>query len=110
MPMVNVGQGLQALGHDITVLTGADFTDAVESAGLRMASLPDSVRIEPPNSVNALLRRLPTQVRRFWLGRAELDSVFAKPLAVEAKTLMDTLRHHPVDAIVADVTFTGVVP
>ncbi|PRC53986.1 UDP-glucuronosyltransferase, partial [Mycobacterium sp. ITM-2017-0098] len=42
--------------------------------------------------------------------RAELDSVFAKPLAVEAKTLMDTLRHHPVDAIVADVTFTGVVP
>lgn len=108
--MVNVGAGLQTLGHDITVLTGVEFTDAVEGAGLRMAPLPDSVRIDPPDSVNALLRRLPTQVRRFWLGRAELASVFAKPLAVEANTLMDILRDQPVDAIIADVTFTGAVP
>lgn len=110
MPMVNVGQGLQTLGHDVTVLTGAEFTDVVTGAGLGMAPLPDSVRIDPPDSVSALLRRLPTQLRRFWLGRAELDTVFAKPLAVEAKTLMDALRGQPADAIVADVTFTGVVP
>jgi UDP:flavonoid glycosyltransferase YjiC (YdhE family) len=110
MPMVDVGQGLQALGHDVTVLTGAEFTDAVTGAGLGMAALPDSVRIDPPDTVGALLRRLPTQLRRFWLGRAELDSVFAKPLAVEANTLTDALRDRPVDAIVADVTFTGVVP
>jgi UDP:flavonoid glycosyltransferase YjiC (YdhE family) len=108
--MVDVGEGLQALGHDITVLTGVEFTDAVEGAGLRMVALPDTVRIDPPDSVNALLRRLPTQLRRFWLGRAELGAVFAEPLAAEAKTLRRELADRPVDAIVADVTFTGVVP
>ena len=110
MPMVDVGRGLQALGHDITVLTGAEFTGTVEGAGLRMVALPDTVRIDPPDSVNALLRRLPTQLRRFWLGRAELTSVFAEPLAAEAKTLKCALDGQSVDAIVADVTFTGVVP
>lgn len=110
LPMVTVGQGLQALGHDITVLTGSEFTDTVTGAGLRMAPLPDSIRIDPPDSVSALLRRLPTQLRRFCLGRVELDSIFVEPLAVEANTLADSLRDEPVDAIVADVTFTGVVP
>jgi UDP:flavonoid glycosyltransferase YjiC (YdhE family) len=108
--MVHLGEGLHNLGHDITVLTGVEFTGVVEGAGLRMVPLPDTVRIDPPDSVNALLRRLPTQLRRFWLGRAELGAVFAEPLAVEAKTLMRTLLDRPVDAVVADVTFTGVVP
>jgi len=108
--MVNVGTGLQTLGHDVTVLTGSEFAGVVEGAGLRMVSLPDSVRIDPPGRVPALLRSLPTQARRFWLGRAELASVFATPLADEARTLTTALRDGPVDAIVADVTFTGVLP
>lgn len=110
MPMVNVGSGLQTLGHDVTVLTGSEFAGAVEGAGLRFVALPDAVRIEPPGMAPALLRRLPAQARRFWLGRAELASVFATPLADEARALRGALSDEPVDAIVADVTFTGVLP
>lgn len=110
MPMVNVGIGLQALGHDICVLTGAEFGDAVHAAGLRMIPLPGNVRIDPPAAAPALLRTLPAAVRRFWLGRAELASVFAEPLAAEAQSLRAALDDGPVDAIVADMVFTGVLP
>ena len=110
MPMFNVGIGLQALGHDVCVLTGAEFTDAAHTAGLRVATLPGSVHIDPPAAVPAPLRTLPTAVRRFWLGRAELASVFAEPLAAEAHSLRALLGEGPVDAIVADVAFTGVLP
>ena len=110
MPMVNVGEGLLTYGHNVTVLTGSEFTGAVEAAGLQMVALPDDARIDPPDKVGALLRLLPTQARRFWLGRAELASVFAKPLAAEAAALASALADFPADAIVADVTFTGVLP
>ncbi|WP_260755177.1 nucleotide disphospho-sugar-binding domain-containing protein [Mycobacterium sp. SMC-8] len=110
MPMVNVGVGLQALGHDISVLTGVEFAAPVRSAGLRMVPLPESVRIDAPAAGPALLRTMPAAARRFWLGRAELASVFVEPLAAEAESLRAVLRDEAVDAVIADVTFTGVVP
>lgn len=110
MPMVNIGVGLQSLGHDVTVLTSSAFGGLVDKAGLRMASLPDTVLIEPPAAVPALLRAMPAQVRRFWLGRAELHAVFAKPLAAEAESMRSLLRTESFDAILADVTFTGALP
>ncbi len=110
MPMINIGMGLQMLGHDITVLTGSEFAGAVADAGLPMMALPHSVHIDPPEAAPVLVRRLPVPARRFWLGRAELDSVFAKPLADEARSLLSVMDRHPADAIVADVTFTGVLP
>lgn len=110
MPMVNVGVGLQAFGHVISVLTGVEFAATVRAAGLRMLALPDSVRIDAPAAGPALLRSLPGSARRFWLGRAELASVFAQPLAAEAESLRAVLRGEAVDAVIADVTFTGVVP
>ncbi|MDG4665807.1 glycosyltransferase [Mycobacterium sp. 236(2023)] len=110
IPMINVGIGLQELGHDITMVTGSEFAAVASDAGLRVVSLPDSVHIDPPDAAPMLLRRLPVQARRFWLGRAELESVFAKPLADEARSLASVLDAAAVDAIVSDVTFTGVLP
>ena len=105
--MVTIGLGLQSLGHHVTVLTGAGLAGDVEQAGLDMIPLPDTVRIDPPSAIPSLLRRVPTQVRRFWLGRAELGSVFVDPLEPEADTLRTVLRENPVDAVLVDVTFTG---
>ena len=108
--MVNVGVGLQSLGHDVTVLTGAEFGDLVAGVGLRMLALADSVRIDPPAAAPAVVRKLPVEVRRFWLGRAELSSVFAEPLAAEAESLRSALRTDSFDAVLADMSFTGALP
>ncbi|XCI61235.1 glycosyl transferase [Mycolicibacterium parafortuitum] len=110
MPMVDLGAGLQKLGHDVTVLTGAQFGALVENAGLTVRSLPDSVVIDPPAAAPRWLRSLPAAARRFWLGRAELADVFAEPLAAEADSLRALLRGTCFDAVVADITFTGLLP
>ncbi len=108
--MLDIGAGLRELGHHVTVLTGAGYADAVRAAGLTMQALPDEVRIDPPSAVPAPLRALPAQLRRFWLGRAELDTVFARPLPAESRALATVLQDSPVDAVLADITFTGVLP
>lgn len=110
LPMITVGTGLRNLGHEVTVLTGAEFTGLVEGAGLSALALPRGARIDPPAAVSATLRRLPALARRFLLGRAELDSVFAGPLAAEFDSLQAALRAEPVDAVLVDMTFTGAVP
>ena len=83
MPMIEIGVGLRELGHDVTLLTGSGFTDLARRAGLPVIALPEDVQIDPPSKAPAVLRRLPVQLRRFWLGRAELDTVFARPLVAE---------------------------
>ena len=108
--MVDIGVGLRELGHDVTLLTGSGFAGLVRRAGLPAIALPDEVRIDPPSAAPALLRRVPVQLRRFWLGRAELDTVFARPLAAEHRSLRAALQGAEFDAVLADVTFTGAVP
>jgi hypothetical protein len=110
MPMVTIGLGLQELGHRITVLTGAHLCDAVAAAGLDAVALPDGVQVDPPAAPPDCLRRLPAPVRRFWLGRAELKAVYAEPLVEQATSVRKILRANSVDAILADLTFTGVLP
>lgn len=110
LPMIDIGVGLRDLGHDVTLLTGSGFADLVHKAGLSAIALPEDVRIDPPSVAPGLLRRLPVQLRRFWLGRAELATVFAKPLAVEHCSLRAALQGAKFDAVLVDVAFTGAVP
>lgn len=108
--MIEIGVGLRDLGHQVTLLTGAGFVGLARGAGLPAIALPEDVRIDPPSAAPALLRRLPVQLRRFWLGRAELDTVFARPLAAENHSLRAALQTAPFDGVLADVTFTGALP
>jgi UDP:flavonoid glycosyltransferase YjiC (YdhE family) len=108
--MVDIGVGLRGLGHDVTLLTGSGFADVARRAGVPMTALPDDVQIDPPSKAPAGLRHLPVQLRRFWLGRAELDTVFARPIVAGHNSLRATLQGAHFDAVLADVTFTGAVP
>ena len=108
--MIEIGVGLRELGHDVTLLTGSGFADLARKAGLPVIVLPENVQIDPPSKAPAVLRRLPVQLRRFWLGRAELDTVFARPLVAENRSLRAALHGTPFDAVLVDVTFTGAAP
>lgn len=110
MPMIEIGVGLRELGHDVTLLTGSGFADLARKAGLPVIVLPADVQIDPPSQAPAVLRRLPVQLRRFWLGRAELDTVFARPLVAEDRSLRAALQGTTFDAVLVDVTFTGAAP
>jgi UDP:flavonoid glycosyltransferase YjiC (YdhE family) len=109
MPMMTLGRELQRLGNDITLLTGAEYVDGVTAAGLDAVALPDRPVAGPP-SVPAVLRGLPAPVRRFWVGRTELAAVYVDPMGEQAAALRALLAERPVDAVIADMTFTGALP
>ncbi|MET0899959.1 MAG: glycosyltransferase [Mycobacterium sp.] len=110
MPMLHIGVGLRTAGHDVTVMTDAEYSDVINRAGLRFVALPDGARVNPPAAAPGWARQLPAEVRRFLLGRAELTSAFIKPLVKQAESLSAFLTAEPVDAIVVDIAFTGVLP
>lgn len=109
MPMMTLGRELAGLGNDITLLTGAEYVDTVSAAGLEAVALPDRPASGPP-TVPALLRGLPAAVRRYWVGRTELDAVYVAPMAAQARALRDILVGQRIDAVIADMTFTGALP
>ncbi|CAN5390057.1 glycosyltransferase [soil metagenome] len=110
MPMVEIGAHLSADGHTVTVLTDRAYANTVRSAGLRFAAVPDDARIDTPAAAPAWTRNLPSEVRRFLLGRNELTSAFVKPLVSQSISLQSVLSADTVDAVVADIAFTGVLP
>ncbi|CAN5647823.1 glycosyltransferase [soil metagenome] len=110
MPMVHIGAHLQTGGHTVSVLTDAACAEVVERAGLRVVTLSQDAGVDPPAAAPWWARRLPAEVRRFLLGRGELTSVFVKPLVSQAESLATFLAAEEVDAILADIAFTGVLP
>ena len=110
MPMLRIGVELRAAGHDVTVMTDAEYAEVIGRAGVRFVALQDGAQVTPPAAAPGWARRLPAEVRRFLLGRAELTSAFINPLAKQAASLSAFLGAERVDAILVDIAFTGVLP
>lgn len=114
MPMVRIGRYLLESGHRVEMMTGARFADLVKSAGLRFLPLPPDGGIDGQPTVLRLDRPpLPRVVRRWLRGQAEMRSLFITPMAAQFRALAGVLAEADaprVDAVLADVGFTGVLP
>lgn len=108
IPMLRIGTHLKEHGHDVVVVTGADFSDVVRRAGLPLQALEGSGLVDVPTSPAAL--RAPKLLRRYMLGMAEMRSTFVEPLASQFRALNRVLEQEPVDTVLADLAFTGVLP
>ncbi len=109
MPMMRIGQHLAQRGHQVGMLTGARFADAVKSADMRFLPLPlDGVIDGQPAAVTLDRPPVPQVVRRWQRGRAEVRSLFITPLAAQHRTLTAALAD--VDSVLVDIGFTGVLP
>ncbi|WP_235689970.1 glycosyltransferase [Mycolicibacterium gadium] len=107
LPMMRIGAHLQRIGHDIIVISAPDFRDDVEGAGLRLVPLGPDARVRPPSQQQRI--PMPSLLRRYLLGLAELESTFVSPLAAQYDALEQVLAEEPVDVVLADLTFTGVL-
>ncbi|MGZ5397517.1 MAG: glycosyltransferase [Mycobacterium sp.] len=107
IPMMRIGAHLQENGHDVTVVSAPEFRDDVERAGLRLVPLGPAARVHPPSS--PLRFPMPNLLRRYLLGLAELESTFVSPLPAQFDALEQVMAEGPVDVVLADLTFTGVL-
>lgn len=111
LPMVRVGADLRARGHEVLVTSGESYQGMVEGAGLRF----EPVAAEGCVAGGAPSRSrhtptLPGLARRYVSGRHEIRSTFISPLTAQYRALAEILRNQPVDLLMVDLAFTGVLP
>ena len=107
LPMMRIGAHLRESGHEVIVVSASEFRDDVERAGLRLVPLGASACVRPPSPLSRF--PMPNLLRRYLLGLAELESTFISPLAAQYDALQQVLDEDPVDVVLADLTFTGVL-
>jgi len=91
-PLLQLGRGLAARGHRITVLTGSRFRVAVENAGLGLAPLHDLTPAGLRSARDALLELVRGTLMR------EFDAVEPRLAPALARAAMEIADSHLADA------------
>ncbi|MFE6862303.1 glycosyltransferase [Nocardia sp. NPDC057668] len=106
-PMLTVAADLARRGHEVRFLTGSRFAESVAAQGISCAELPESTAVPAPDAARGPTRGL---ISKWRTGRAELRTAMLDPIAGQFRALSAELARTTVDAVLADVMFTGVVP
>jgi MGT family glycosyltransferase len=108
-PMLTVATDLRRRGHDVTLVTGPSFHDAVTRRGVQAVDLPDDARPRPVNGASTA--KPGSSLIGLWQsGRADMRSVFVAPMAAQYRVLREQLSARDADAVIVDVAFTGALP
>ena len=107
-PMLQIGADLRRRGHDVRMLSGADYCDAIRDAGLEAITLPAAAVAHPPDL--SFPRSVPLLLRNWLTGRADIRSVFIAPLLAQHQALQAALGGDSVDAVLVDIAFVGAIP
>ncbi|OUE18965.1 4'-demethylrebeccamycin synthase [Clavibacter michiganensis] len=107
-PLVSVGRGLAARGHAITVLTGAKYRDLVTGAGLRFAPLPADVDYDDADLEELLTTA--SAARGVAAIREGMIALFVRVIPAQHRAVLALLESEPFDAVLAEGSFTGLVP
>lgn len=109
--MLLIGTHLRRLGHDVVLLTAEQHRPLAQEHGLAFEPVQTAgCGHEPPTGALARSTLVPSLVRRYLVGRAEMHSAFIAPLATQHHALSDLLERQQVDVVLADLAFTGALP
>jgi UDP:flavonoid glycosyltransferase YjiC (YdhE family) len=111
MPLLRVGADLRDRGHQVRMLTGAQYRDIVGDHRLCPAVLPTEAHPRAPRAPSRDSRLAPASlVQRWKSGRADMCSVFLTPMPAQYRALRRQLHRQYFDAVLCDVAFSGAVP
>ncbi|MRX43988.1 glycosyltransferase [Agromyces kandeliae] len=107
-PVIAIAHGLVARGHDVTVLTGSRFRDAVEAAGARHRALTGIADFDD----RVIQDHLPERDRHRGIAKLEYDvqRIFVRPMPEQFRALGALVAELEPDAILHEAAFTGVIP
>ncbi|MEO3926820.1 hypothetical protein ABGB07_23550 [Micromonosporaceae bacterium B7E4] len=107
-PMTNIAAALVRAGHQVRFLTGAHFRETVEAAGGQHVALPAAVDYDARD----LDAAFPGRTKRSGLRKLTFDvqHTFIEPMRAQAEAMRAMLDAEPVDAILAETAFLGVLP
>jgi UDP:flavonoid glycosyltransferase YjiC (YdhE family) len=107
-PMTNIASVLVRAGHQVRFLTGAHFRATIESVGAQHVALPAGADYDASDMDAAF----PGRVKRSGLRKLTYDvqHTFIGPVRAQAEATRALLDAEPVDAVLAETAFLGVLP
>jgi UDP:flavonoid glycosyltransferase YjiC (YdhE family) len=108
MPLQAIGVDLRSRGHEVWLLTGAEYLAAAQYRHITTVALPEAAR--PPAAVPPPPSRVSSIVSRWRRGRSDLLDVFVAPMRAQYQALRKLLDTVNIDAVLCDVAFTGALP
>ena len=104
-PALVAGRALRGRGHDVDVLTAAEFEPLVRDHDLGFRPLPAEAIGRPADRLNPAGPAVP------WVrARREVIARFVDPLIGQADALSDALIAVDYDVVLADTAYLGVLP
>lgn len=107
-PLLPVGIELVRRGHRVQVLTGSRFSEKVTAAGLDHIPLPSECDFDADDLDGTFPGR--TTKRGIAKLRLDIDNLFSEPMPHQYRALRALLEPGPVDAVLVDSAFCGVLP
>ena len=111
-PIAAIGRILVGDGHDVVALSGNAFRQRFEGIGARFRPLPAGATPDFQDIASFVpeLKCLPDGTPRLVRSRIVLGRVFIDTIPLQHESLQQILRDIPVDAVIADNAFLGVLP
>lgn len=107
-PIIAIARDLVARGHDVTVLTGSRFRDAVEAAGAAHRALGGIADYDDRN----IQDHLPDRDRYRGIAKLQYDiqTIFIKTVPDQTRALEAAVADLAPDAILVEAAFAGIIP
>lgn len=107
-PMIAIARDLVARGHDVTVLTGSRFRDAVLATGADHRPLTGIADYDDRRMHDLL----PDRDRHHGIAKLEYDvqTIFVRPVPDQYRAVEAAIAAIGPDAILAEGAFAGIVP
>ena len=111
-PVAAIGRILVSDGHEVAALSGNTFRPRFEGIGASFRPLPAGANPDFQDIASFVpeLRSLPDGTPRLVRSRIVLGRLFIDTIPLQHQALQQILRDAPVDAVIADNAFLGVLP
>jgi MGT family glycosyltransferase len=107
-PIIAIARDLVARGHDVTVLTGSRFRDAVVAAGAGHRALSGIADFDD----RVIQDHLPDRDRYRGIAKLQYDiqTIFIKTVPDQTRAVEAAIAELAPDAILVDAAFAGTIP
>ena len=107
-PIIAIARHLVSRGHDVTVLTGSRFRDAVTAAGAVHRPLTGIADFDD----RVMQDHLPDRDRHRGIARLRYDveTIFVRTVPDQTRALEAAIAESAPDAVLVDAAFAGVLP